>query len=653
MKWVKVVLAVPFEGEFTYSVPEKYEEEVLFGRRVMVPFGSSRKTAFVIEETENEPDCQYSIKTIDRVVDKEAVFNTDLLDTARWMKAMYLSPVGVNLSMMIPSGRRESEVSPFFSLSSFSPVEKLTSEQESALERIRSYPKSTFYVYGVTGSGKSEVYLRRAEDVIREGRQVLYLVPEITLSHQISGEVYARFNGRVAILHSALTPSQRLKAWNSIMNGEVDLVVGARSSVFAPFRNLGLVIIDEEHEGAYKSGSSPRYHARQVAQFRAGRWKAQLIMGSATPSLEAWNLMRSMRIKTVVMKNRIGEARFPKIRVVDMKGEKRNISLLLEDEIRKALKEKKGVILFLNRRGFTYGYECRTCGHIMECPNCSVSLTYHKAKGRLVCHTCGYSAPLVEKCPECGSMDIAPKGYGTENAEEEARALFPFASIERLDTDVTGGDGEKTREILSRFRKGEIDILLGTQMIAKGLNFPKVSLVGVLNADSSLAMPDFRSGERTFDLLHQVAGRAGRYRDDGLVIIQTTQPTAPPIQAAAQNDLETFYDREISERRETLFPPFSRLVNLTIRGKSEDKVREATEALGEIADKEAEEADEIEVFSPSPCLVEKMAGQWRWHVLLRSTDISALLSFSRKLLDIFRLPSSLHLEVDVDPMNLF
>ena len=210
MKWVKVVLAVPFEGEFTYSVPEKYEEEVLFGRRVMVPFGSSRKTAFVIEETENEPEGQFSIKAIDRVVDKEAVFNKDLLDTARWMKAMYLSPVGVNLSMMIPSGRRESEVSPFFSLSSFSPVEKLTSEQESALERIRSYPKSTFYVYGVTGSGKSEVYLRRAEDVIREGRQVLYLVPEITLSHQISGEVYSRFGGRVAILHSALTPSQRL-----------------------------------------------------------------------------------------------------------------------------------------------------------------------------------------------------------------------------------------------------------------------------------------------------------------------------------------------------------------------------------------------------------------------------------------------------------
>ena len=653
MKWVSVVLSVPFEGEFTYSVPEKMEDEAKFGRRVMVPFGRAKKTAFIIKEIYTKPEVEFEIKDIDRVVDKEEVFNKDLLDTAVWMSNMYLSPVGVNLSSMIPSGRRESESSPFFNISSFSPVENLTEDQERALSRIRSFSSDMFYLYGVTGSGKSEVYLRRAEDVIRSGKQVLYMVPEITLSHQVTGEVYQRFNKRVAILHSALTPSQRLKVWREIMNGDVDLVVGARSSVFAPFKNLGLIIMDEEHEGAYKSGQSPRYSARQVAQYRAGKWKAQLIMGSATPSLEAWNLIRTQKIKSVVMRNRIGEAKFPKISIVNMRGEKRNISQKLEEEIRNALKEKKGVILFLNRRGFSYGYECKSCGAVIECPNCSIAMTYHKGRNRLICHTCGFSEPLVKVCPECGSFDISPRGYGTENAEEEARALFPFARIERLDTDITNGDSEKTQEILSAFRDGEIDILLGTQMIAKGLNFPKVSLIGILNADSSLALPDFRAGERTFDLLHQVAGRAGRYRDDGKVIIQTTQPTAPPIQAAAQNDLETFYDREISERRETLFPPFSRLVNLTIRGKSEDKVREATEALGEIADKEAEGADEIEVFSPSPCLVEKMAGQWRWHVLLRSTDISALLSFSRKLLDIFRLPSSLHLEVDVDPMNLF
>lgn len=653
MKWVSVVLSVPFEGEFTYLVPEKMEKEALFGRRVMVPFGKSKKTAFIIKESYTKPEGDFEIKEIDRVVDKEEVFNKDLLDTAIWMRSMYLSPVGVNLSMMIPSGRRESEVSPFFEFSSFSPVENLTRGQEEALSRLRAFPKETFYLYGVTGSGKSEVYLRRAEDVIKEGKQVLYLVPEITLSHQVSADVYQRFDKRVAILHSALTPSQRLKAWRSIMMGEVDIVVGARSSVFAPFKNLGLIIIDEEHEGSYKSGQSPRYSARQVAQYRAGKWKAQLIMGSATPSLEAWNLMRTQKIKSVVMRDRIGEGKYPKIAVVNMRGEKRNISQRLEDEIRMALKEKKGVILFLNRRGFSYGYECRSCGYVVQCPNCSVSMTYHKGRGRLFCHTCGYSSPILKSCPQCHSFDISPRGYGTENAEEEARSLFPFATIERLDTDVTGGDSEKTQEILSRFKKGEIDILLGTQMIAKGLNFPLVSLIGILNADSSLSIPDFRAGERTFSLLHQVAGRAGRYRDDGKVIIQTTQPNAPAIQLSAMNDLEHFYERELSQRRETMFPPFSRLVNLSIRGKDGEKVKEAAMALGDMAAKMAENEEEIEVFSPSPCLVEKMAGQWRWHVLLRSMSISHLLSFTRTLLSSFRLPHSLHLETDVDPATLF
>ena len=652
MKWVTVVLSVPFEGEFTYRVPEELEEEAVFGKRVMVPFGSSKKTAFIVAESYSVPQGDYEIKAISRIVDKEPVFNKDLLETARWMQGMYLSPTGVNLSMMIPSGRRESEVSPFFSLSSFSPVEKLTEDQEAALSRITSFPDDTFYIYGVTGSGKSEVYLRRAEEVIRNGRQVLYMVPEITLSHQITGEVYQRFGGRVAILHSSLTPSQRLKAWREIMKGDVDLVVGARSSVFAPFKNLGLIIIDEEHEGAYKSGSSPRYHARQVAQYRAGKSKAQLLMGSATPSLEAWNLMKTRRIKSVMMKNRIGEARLPKVSIINMIGEKRNISTRLEDEIRLALKEKKGVILFLNRRGFTYGYQCSSCGYTFQCPNCSVAMTYHKGRGRMTCHLCGYTSSLPKECPDCGSREIAPRGYGTENVEEEARALFPFASIVRLDTDVTGGDSEKTREILESFRKGEIDILLGTQMIAKGLNFPKVSLVGILNADSSLSIPDFRAGERTFDILVQVAGRAGRYRDDGLVLIQTRQPTAPAIALAARNEQERFCEVELSHRRETMFPPFSRLINLTVRGKDEEKTKEAAEALGAIADNMAQENDDIEVFSASPSLVEKMAGQWRWHVLLRSGSISSLLSFARNLLSTFRLPGGLHLEVDVDPLNL-
>lgn len=337
MKWVEVILPVPFNRSFTYSVPEKMEEECVFGRRVVVPFGRSEKTGFVVKETDSIEETCYEIRDVRRVVDRTAVFTRDLLETAEWMSQMYLSPTGVNLSSMIPSGRRESEYSPFNTISTFSRVEHLTEEQENALEKLRNGKKAIYYLFGITGSGKSEVYLRRAEDIIAGGKQVLYLVPEITLTHQLSGEVYSRFNGRVAVLHSALTPSQRLKEWLRIENGEVDIVIGARSSVFAPFSNLGLIIIDEEHEGAYKSGSAPRYHARQVAQYRAQKCGAELIMGSATPSLEAWRLMREQKLTAVVMRNRIGEGKFPRVNVVNMTGETRFISPTLESEIRSAL----------------------------------------------------------------------------------------------------------------------------------------------------------------------------------------------------------------------------------------------------------------------------------------------------------------------------
>ncbi len=649
MKWVEVVLSVPFDMSFTYSVPDEAAGESLFGKRVVVPFSRSEKTGFVIAEKNTLEDTGYTVKPVRRVIDKTPVFNRDLLDTAVWMRDMYLSPVGVNLSGMIPSGRKESEYAPFSTVSSFSRVERLTDEQEAALDKLRNGGRGIYYIFGITGSGKSEVYLRRAEDKIREGKQVLYLVPEITLTHQLSGEVYSRFSGRVAILHSALTPSQRLKEWYRIMNGEVDIVIGARSSVFAPFKDLGLIIIDEEHEGAYKSGSAPRYHARQVAQYRAQKCGAELIMGSATPSLEAWKLMRGQKLTTIVMRNRIGEGKFPRVTVLDMAGETRNISPVLEREIRRALENGRGVILFLNRRGFSYGYVCRNCGRVVQCPNCSISLTYHKRDGYLMCHTCGYKTPLLRSCPECGSTELYPSGFGTEMAEEEVRQLFPSKRIERLDTDVIKGDKERTARILSEFREGRIDILLGTQMIAKGLNFPLVSLVGIINADSSLSLPDFRAGERTFDLLYQVAGRAGRYRDDGLVIIQTRQPNALSITNVAQNRIEEFYDGELSERRETGFPPFSRLVNLTLRSKSEEKAKESAESLEHLAVSLSSGLDDIEVFSASPCLIEKQAQQWRYHVLLRSVSISSLLAFTKNLVNEYKVPSLVHLEIDVDP----
>ena len=654
MKYAEVLLNLPYEASYSYIIPDKLEEEAIFGTRAVVPFGRRKMTGFIVSVTDERPSGDYDLKSIERVIDKTPVFTERLLSLARWMTGMYFSPAGLNLSMMIPSGRRESEVSPFYEPSSFRAIEQLSPEQEHALSVLRKGENPVYYIFGVTGSGKSEVFLRRAEDVIREGRQVLYMVPEITLSEQLSDEVYARFSGRVAILHSSLTPSQRLMQWHGIMAGDVDIVIGARSSVFAPFKNLGLIIIDEEHETSYKSGSSPRYHARQIAEYRAKAENAVLVMGSATPSLEAWKMMQEHRICRIDMPSRIGEGRYPEVVVVNSLKEKRNITKELEEAIRHALKEKRGVILFLNRRGYTYNYVCSECGHIITCPNCSVSLTYHKREQRLVCHTCGFSEPLVSVCPECHSRSLAPRGFGTENIEEEAKALFPYARIARLDTDVAESGKGKTQEILQGFRDGRIDILLGTQMIAKGLNFPLVSLIGVLNADSSLSIPDFRAAERTFDLLHQVAGRAGRYRDDGFVIIQTTQPFSSAITATAENDLETFYRKELHEREVTGFPPYSRLLNITLRGKSEEKVRIASEALWEMAAAMEENGgyDDIEIFSPSPCIIERKAQYYRYHVLLRSGTASLLLRFAHALFSSYKVPSSVYMEIDMDPVSL-
>lgn len=652
MKYATVLLDLPYEASYSYIIPS--DMDVKFGVRVSVSFGRRKMTGFVIAVSDEKPEGDYELKAIERVIDKDPVFTQSLLELASWMKTMYFSPTGLNLSMMIPSGRRESEVSPFFEPASFKAIEHLSPCQEHALSVLRESNDRIFYLFGITGSGKSEVYLRRAEDVIRSGKQVLYMVPEITLTEQVSDEVYTRFAGRVAILHSSLTPSQRLKAWNGIMSGEIDIVIGARSSVFAPFKNLGLIILDEEHETSYKSGNTPRYHARQIAEYRARKENAVLIMGSATPSLEAWNMMAEHRIHRIDMMDRIGEGKYPRVMIVNSLREKRNITKELEEAIRKTLKDKKGVILFLNRRGYTYNYVCSSCGHIVTCPNCSVSMTYHKKEGRLVCHTCGFSEPLVKVCPECHSRDLSPHGFGTENIEEEAKALFPYARIARLDTDIAQSGKGKTQEILQGFRDGRIDILLGTQMIAKGLNFPLVSLIGVLNADSSLAIPDFRASERTFDLLHQVAGRAGRYRDDGFVIVQTTQPFASAIQAVAENDLEMFYKKELSERKATGFPPFSRLLNLTLRGKNEEKVRESAENLGKEADRLEEMGgyEDIEIFSPSPCLIEKKAQYFRYHILLRSVSAKILLRFTHELLSKYKAPSSVYIEIDMDPISL-
>lgn len=647
---VEVYLPIPLKDSFTYRIKDG---ETTFGCRVSVPFGGRKLVGYVVEVCEDK-QLDYEVKSILKVIDKTPVFTKELLDTAMWMSKVYISSPGQILSMMIPSGKRETESALFSEETDFTPIKKLSQEQQDALEEIVNNPGDTFYLYGVTGSGKSEVYLRAAEEVIKQKKGVIYLVPEITLTHQLMADISKRFSNRVALLHSALTPSQRLKHWHRIISGEADIAIGARSAVFAPFSNLGLIIIDEEHENSYKSGQTPRFHARQVAQKRAADFNATLIMGSATPSLEAYLSMKKGLMKRLDLRNKVAGGKDPKVMVVNMLKENRTISRELEEEIRSALSDKAGVILFLNRRGYTYYYHCNSCGHVIECPNCSIALTYHKNSESMVCHYCGYSEHLVATCPKCGSHDLAVKGFGTERVEEEAKKLFPSATIARLDTDIATADKEKVKQTIDQFKKGEIDILLGTQMVAKGLNFPRLRLVGVILADSTLSIPDFRAEERTFSLLEQVKGRAGRYRDDGRVVIQTYRIDNSAIKAVRDNKVNEFYEEELNVRKELNFPPYSRLVSLTLRSRNENSVKTAADNLYMLLEKAIEKSkyDDVSVIGLNPCIIYKKATNYRYQVLLSSANFIHLNTLITVTLEHYHTPSNVYIEIDVDPLSL-
>lgn len=650
--YAQILFDLPLETAFTYAIPEPLASAVAVGKRVIVPFGRRKLTGFIIDLVAEAP-AEYEIKEIIRVIDKEVLYGEETITLARWLADYYLCSHGQALSLMIPTGRKESEI-PALSFSdeySSTPIHTLSAEQAEAIATIKTGGPGIYYLHGVTGSGKSEVYLQIAESVIASGKSVIYLVPEITLTHQLAELVRDRFAGNVAVLHSALTPSQRLREWKKIHNDEVSLVIGARSAVFAPFNNLGLIIIDEEHENSYKSGSTPRYHARQVAQHRVQQNSGILLMGSATPSLEAYRLMHESKLITAIrLRERVAGGTLPAVEVVDMKYENHLISRRLSSEIQRTLAAGRQVILFLNRRGFSYYFHCDSCGYELSCPHCAVALTYHKRKHTMICHYCGYQSRPVQTCPSCNSVDVSYSGFGTEMVEQEVASLFQTARIARLDTDSTQKKGELAATI-DAFRKGEIDILLGTQMVAKGLNFPKVDLVGIVNADSGLNIPDFRSQERTFSLLVQVSGRAGRYSADGRVIIQTHNPENPAIAYALAGDVDGYYQTELAVRKETGFPPYTRLVNLVLRGRRLETVEAEVAVLSELLEAHSE-ALGVQLLVANACPLEKIASNWRYHILLSSERGAALHHLLSAVLAVYTPPSSIYLEVDLDPLQL-
>lgn len=461
----------------------------------------------------------------------------------------------------------------------------LSEEQQKAVDVFRAdYEagrRANYLLHGITGSGKTEVYMEMMETVLSEGKQVILLIPEIALTYQTVLRFYRRFGSRIAILNSRLSAGERYDQWERAARGEVSVMIGPRSALFAPFSNLGLILIDEEQEGAYKSETMPRYHAREVAEKRAEDAKASLVLGSATPSLEAYSRAMAGEYRLLTLKHRAVEGSLlASVEVADMRtelseGNKSMFSRRLRELIRDRLEKREQIMLFINRRGYSNFVSCRSCGEPVKCPHCDVSLTLHESaskrasKSRLVCHYCGYTVPMMEKCPSCGSPYLAGFGAGTQKLEELTRREFPTARILRMDADTTSRKGGH-EAILSAFSKGEADLLIGTQMIVKGHDFPNVTLVGIMAADLSLNLPDYRAGERSFQLLTQAAGRAGRGRRQGTVVIQTYQPDHYAIEAAAAQDYERFYQQEIAYRQLMSYPPACRMQTVLFAAASEE-----------------------------------------------------------------------------------
>lgn len=663
MKYLDIVLNVPLNQSFIYSYEstedEKKSPEV--GKRAEVRFGNRKLIGFITNIHESFPEnCTVpteKIRPILRVIDDESIFTKEIFELAQWISKYYLCSIGEAISAILPSGKRESS-SVGFSFDtelSETSTKTLSDEQEYAIKKIIESTKtnntSYHYLYGPTGTGKTEVFLQVTEQLLKEGKGVIYLVPEIGLTQQVIEAVIQRFGNTVAILHSGLTQSQKLAQWRKIMHKEARIVIGARSAIFAPVPNLGMIIIDEEHDGSYKSGTTPRYHARQAAMFRCSKLKIPLIMGSATPSAEAWELMQQGRLIRHSLSKRLAGGAMPNIKCIDLSKVNNNgcISDELTEEIRKTLNEKKQIILFLNRRGFTHFFRCNSCNYELKCKNCSVPMTYHKNENRLRCHYCGWSTETPNSCPQCGSLDIGYSGFGTEYIESETIAKFPNARILRIDTDSLTKKGE-LQEKIDDFKNGKYDIMLGTQMVAKGLNFPNLQLVGVIHADTGLHLPDFRAAERTFALITQVAGRAGRFFPDGKVFIQTYNPLREPIAFACSGRIEAFYNYELNQRKLLDFPPYSRLIRLVFRSSSQKNAMETAYSAYEIL--KSLNIPDIDIIGPAECPILKISQNFRYQVILKSQSIIQIQKAAYKLLFEFTHSQNVYIECDVDPVSL-
>ena len=655
-EYVEIVLDLPIERIFHYSLPEELREKAEVGKRVLIPLGRRKEAGFLLRFVA-EPEVK-EVKDVFGILDEIPVFDEELLGLGKWIADYYFCSLGQALGAIAPPLLRSSrldaspslkrEVPPYFE--GLPPLSKnLPPQAEKADSILRSINKGEFSTILVAGEKRWQIYLRSISETLKRGQGVIFLLPEIYLTSRVIARFRAQFEEGLAILHSRLSPRQRYREWRKIKEGEASVVVGTRLAVFAPLANPGLIIVDEEEDPSYKQEEAPRYWAREVAIKRAEKKGAVVLLGSNTPSLGSYYRASQGEYGLVTLASGKEEG---KVKIIDMRREPEGIILSrpLKEAVEKNLEKEKKTVLLINRRGFANFLLCRDCGRALLCPNCLVSLTYYFKDKNLYCHYCNYQGKAPDICPHCRGYHLSYFGTGTERVEEEVKKLFPQVRILRMDKDVVPRKYSRKKSsqetFLSRFQEEEIDILVGTRMALRALDLPEVTLVGVILADTSLHLPDFRSGERTFRLLTQVTKRDIASRE---VIIQTYNPQSHALSAAGSISYEDFYEKEISARRELKYPPFSRLVRIIIRGPEEAKVEETILSLGKTLSSPNEER--LSILGPAPCPLRKLRGKYRWHIIVKGDPLSSN-RFLKSCLDSLPLSRKLDLIVDADPLAM-
>ncbi len=661
MKVIEVVLPVPLNKSFYYTIPETLQKQEIKYRRVNVDFGNRNLTGYAISVIENyQQQENIKLKDINTIIDEVEILTDEIVALSKWLSETYLCSIGEALATIVPISlqvpKRISKVK-HSKNEIFNPNFDMTVYQKNAVEQIEHSIKNNindnFLIHGVTGSGKTEVYLKSIQTAIDNNKSAIFLLPEISLTPQFISILKKRFGNIVALWHSGVTTIQKYKIFNAIQNGEIKIVVGARSAIFLPFTNLGLIIIDEEHENTYKQNNKPSYDAKEIALWRANYNNSVAVFGSATPSIETYYNTLTKKYKLLEMPYRIDKKDMPSIKMISLKEIKLTVSVFSKPmflAIKRALARREQVIIFLNRRGFSPSIICKECDTVVQCPNCSVAMVYHKYPEHLECHYCGKQFNFPLKCPTCGNKEYKVLGVATQRVEEDLKKLFPHTKIFRLDRDTATSKKVYT-DVYEGIKSEEYSILLGTQMVTKGFDFPRVSLVCVVDADTSLYLPDFRSSERTFQLITQVAGRCGRADIKGKVLVQTKYPQNYALAFAQQYNYKSFYEQEIEYRKDLSYPPFCNIAKITIRNKDNNKTLEFAEKVYKFLEEQLDSTNyKISLLGPAQSYILKLNGTFRWQIILKGQrkEIKEILEKVTTL----KLPYETFINIELDPSDL-